>query len=69
MGGQVGIADHISIGSGAMLGAKSGYMHDVPAGGRWLGSPAEPARDFLKGVAALRRLVRGHKGGGEDEDQ
>lgn len=58
MGGQVGVADHITIGAGAMLGAQSGYMSDVPAGARWVGSPAQPVRDFMKGVAILRRLVR-----------
>jgi UDP-3-O-[3-hydroxymyristoyl] glucosamine N-acyltransferase len=58
MGGKVGIADHISVGSGAVLGAQSGVMSDVPAGARWVGSPAQPIRDFMKGVAALRRLVR-----------
>jgi len=66
MGGQVGLADHVTVGAGAMLGAQSGYMSDVPAGARWIGSPAQPVRDFMKGVAALRRLVRrGGKTGGE----
>jgi len=68
MGGQVGLADHVTVGSGAMLGAQSGYMSDVPAGARWIGSPAQPVRDFMKGVAALRRLVRrGSKTEGERE--
>jgi len=58
MGGQVGIADHVTVGAGAMLGAQSGYMSNVPAGARWIGSPAQPVRDFMKGVAVLRRLVR-----------
>ena len=58
MGGQVGISDHVTIGAGAMLGAQSGYMSNVPAGARWIGSPAQPVRDFMKGVAVLRRLVR-----------
>ncbi|MGA3308433.1 MAG: UDP-3-O-(3-hydroxymyristoyl)glucosamine N-acyltransferase [Xanthobacteraceae bacterium] len=58
MGGQVGIADHVTIGDGAMLGAQSGVMSDVSAGARWIGSPAQPVRDFMKGVAVLRRLVR-----------
>ena len=35
MGGQVGLADHVNVGSGAMLGAQSGYMSDVPPGARW----------------------------------
>src|SRR5271154_2299961 len=57
MGGQVGLADHITVGAGAMLGAKAGVMTDVPPGGRWVGSPAEPIRDFMKGVAVLRKLA------------
>jgi UDP-3-O-[3-hydroxymyristoyl] glucosamine N-acyltransferase len=66
MAGQVGLADHLSIGSGAMLGAQAGFMTDVPPGGRWGGYPAQPARDWMKGVAALRRIVRrGGKGEGE----
>ena len=66
MGGKVGIADHVTIGAGATLGAQSGVMADVPAGARWLGSPAQPMRDFMKGVAAVRRLTRGRKrDGGE----
>jgi UDP-3-O-[3-hydroxymyristoyl] glucosamine N-acyltransferase len=65
MGGQVGIADHLTVGAGAILGAKSGLMSDVPAGARWIGAPAQPVRDFMKGVAVLRRLVRGGKTEGE----
>ncbi|MGO9045852.1 MAG: UDP-3-O-(3-hydroxymyristoyl)glucosamine N-acyltransferase [Xanthobacteraceae bacterium] len=58
MGGQVGLADHVTVGSGAMLGAQSGYMSDVPAGARWIGSPAQPVREFMKSVAILRKLAR-----------
>jgi UDP-3-O-[3-hydroxymyristoyl] glucosamine N-acyltransferase len=61
MAGKVGIADHVTVGDGATLGAQSGVMADVPAGARWIGSPAQPVREFMKGVAALRRLVRGSK--------
>jgi UDP-3-O-[3-hydroxymyristoyl] glucosamine N-acyltransferase len=66
MGGQVGVVDHITIGAGALLGAGSGIMANIPAGARWIGTPAQPARDFFKGVAILRRLVRGGgKNGGD----
>ena len=58
MGGQVGLADHVNVGSGAMLGAQSGYMSDIPPGTRWLGSPAVPAREFLKTFTMLRKLAR-----------
>ena len=69
MGGQVGLADHVTIGSGAMLGAQSGYMSDVPAGERWFGSPAQPMREWIKGMALLRRLARSgdSKRRGEEE--
>jgi UDP-3-O-[3-hydroxymyristoyl] glucosamine N-acyltransferase len=58
MGGQVGVADHLTIGAGAALGAQSGLMHDMPAGERWVGSPARPARQWFRQVATLERLAR-----------
>jgi UDP-3-O-[3-hydroxymyristoyl] glucosamine N-acyltransferase len=68
LGGQVGVADHIVIGAGAMIGARGGVMSNVPAGGRWAGYPAEPAGDWKRGVATLRRLVRrGRKAEGDQE--
>jgi len=67
MGGQVGLADHVNVGSGAMLGAQSGYMSDIPAGTRWLGSPAVPAREFLKTFTMLRKLAR--TGGKSEGDE
>jgi UDP-3-O-[3-hydroxymyristoyl] glucosamine N-acyltransferase len=57
LGGQVGIADHLTIGEGAQIGASSGLMHDVPAGAKWVGAPAKPVREFFREVAALRRLA------------
>jgi UDP-3-O-[3-hydroxymyristoyl] glucosamine N-acyltransferase len=70
MGGKVGIADNVTIGSGAMLAAGSGVMSHVPAGAKWGGSPAGPAREWLKGAAAVRRLARRggtNEAGGTDE--
>ena len=58
LAGQVGVADHVTIGTGAILGARAGVMSHVPAGGRWAGFPAEPANDWKRGQATLRRLVR-----------
>ena len=63
IGGQAGMADHLTIGAGAVISAKSGLMRDVPAGERWGGIPAKPARDWMKEVAALARLAKkGAKG-------
>jgi len=68
LGGQVGIADHISIGEGAMVGARAGVMSNIPAGGRWVGYPAEPAIEWKRGIATVRRLVRrSRKSEGTDE--
>jgi UDP-3-O-[3-hydroxymyristoyl] glucosamine N-acyltransferase len=57
LGGQVGIADHLTIGEGAQIGASSGLMRDVPAGERWAGTPAQPVRELFREVAILRRLA------------
>jgi UDP-3-O-[3-hydroxymyristoyl] glucosamine N-acyltransferase len=71
IGGQVGIADNLRIGEGAMIGAKAGVMTDVPAGGKWVGSPAMPSREFFRQVAALRRVTEDLKGrpAGEQEQR
>lgn len=58
IGGQVGVAEHLNIGAGALITAKSGLMKDVPAGERWGGMPAKPAREWMKEVAAVSRLAR-----------
>jgi UDP-3-O-[3-hydroxymyristoyl] glucosamine N-acyltransferase len=42
VGGQVGIAGHLTIGSGAMIAAQSGVMEDVPAKTTVWGSPSSP---------------------------
>jgi UDP-3-O-[3-hydroxymyristoyl] glucosamine N-acyltransferase len=62
LGGRVGIGDHVSIGSGAQLAAGSGLMHDVPAGERWGGSPAQPIKGWLREVSLLRGMVRNKNG-------
>ena len=55
--GQAGIAGHLHIGKGARIGAQSGVMRDVPAGEQYLGAPAIPARQFMRQVAAVSRLI------------
>jgi UDP-3-O-[3-hydroxymyristoyl] glucosamine N-acyltransferase len=68
LGGQVGVADHLTIGEGAMVGARAGVMSNIPAGGRWVGYPAEPVIEWKRGVATVRRLVRrGRKTEGAEE--
>ncbi len=55
-GGQVGFAGHLKIGSGATIGAQSGLMSDVPPGATLMGSPAVPAKDYMRQVLAVQSL-------------
>ncbi len=59
LGGKVGIADHLTIGEGAVLAGGSAVMSDIPAGERWGGHPAAPAREWMRGLVALRRVIQG----------
>jgi UDP-3-O-[3-hydroxymyristoyl] glucosamine N-acyltransferase len=61
LGGQVGLAGHLHIGAGAQVGAASGVMNDIPAGQRWFGVPAQPAREHFRDIATLRKLSRAQK--------
>jgi UDP-3-O-[3-hydroxymyristoyl] glucosamine N-acyltransferase len=66
MGGGVGLADHVVIGDRAQLAARSGFMHDVPAGEVWAGYPAKPMKEAMREFAVIRKLaqVRPKKGEG-----
>ncbi len=55
---QAGLTGHLRIGRKARIGAQAGVMSDVAAGSDVVGSPAEPIRDFFRGVATLRKLAR-----------
>jgi UDP-3-O-[3-hydroxymyristoyl] glucosamine N-acyltransferase len=55
-GGQVGITDHLRIGTGARLAAQCGIMRDVEPGEILCGSPAMPLKTFYRQVAVLKRL-------------
>ncbi|MBT7979262.1 MAG: UDP-3-O-(3-hydroxymyristoyl)glucosamine N-acyltransferase, partial [Rhodospirillaceae bacterium] len=58
MGGQVGLAGHLNIGDGVQIAAQSGIMADVPPGLTICGTPAVPIKEFFRGVATMRRLVK-----------
>ena len=54
--GQAGVAGHLKIGNQAVVGAQAGVMTDIPDGGKWLGSPAQPDKEYKRQVIALRHL-------------
>src|ERR687888_175854 len=53
----VQMADNVTIGEGAIIGARSGVMSDVPAGEKWFGYPAMRGREFLRSMMTLRHWV------------
>lgn len=53
---HVGIAPHCRVGDGAKIGAKTGLMHDIPAGEEWLGLPGGKMKDVLRQWASTRKL-------------
>ncbi|HXM37143.1 MAG TPA: UDP-3-O-(3-hydroxymyristoyl)glucosamine N-acyltransferase [Gemmatimonadales bacterium] len=58
IGGQAGIADHITIGRGARLLVQSGTIADIPADATVSGYPARSHREYLRAQAALYRLAK-----------
>ena len=70
MAGQSGAGGHIKIGAGAQIAGASHALHDVPAGGRYGGTPARPLSLWGREIATLKRLAMrakpdGGSGGGE----
>ena len=62
MGGQVGVADHVTIGDGARIAAKSGVIGDVVAGSTIAGYPAVERHRWLRGLAELYKLAASRGG-------
>jgi UDP-3-O-[3-hydroxymyristoyl] glucosamine N-acyltransferase len=57
-----GVRDHLTIGEGAQIAARSAVYRDVPAGARWGGVRAKPLRQWLRELAMLERLARSDAG-------
>jgi UDP-3-O-[3-hydroxymyristoyl] glucosamine N-acyltransferase len=58
LGGQSGIAGHLTIAPGTKIAAKSGVMRDVPNGTAIGGIPAVPMTQWLRQVAAVARMAK-----------
>ena len=56
IGGGCGIADHLNIGRGVRLAARSGVITDVPDGATWGGFPAKDLKSVFKEHLMLQRL-------------
>ncbi|PIW31983.1 MAG: UDP-3-O-(3-hydroxymyristoyl)glucosamine N-acyltransferase [Rhodobacterales bacterium CG15_BIG_FIL_POST_REV_8_21_14_020_59_13] len=62
--GRCATTDNITIGNDVILLADTAAMYDIPDGERWGGSPAMPARNFLRQLTQLRKLsgIKGAQG-------
>jgi UDP-3-O-[3-hydroxymyristoyl] glucosamine N-acyltransferase len=58
IGGQAGIADHLTIGRGARLLVQAGTIADIPADATYFGTPARTHREFLRAQVAMYRLAQ-----------
>ena len=61
LGGQVGIGEHADVGEGVILGGGAGVLSKKKlrgAGVVFWGRPAQPLREYLKGLALVARLTR-----------
>jgi UDP-3-O-[3-hydroxymyristoyl] glucosamine N-acyltransferase len=56
LAGQVGVAGHLTIGDGAVATAQTGIPSDVAPGAVVSGYPAMDNREWLRMVAALKRV-------------
>ncbi len=56
LGGQVGVVGHVRIGKDVQIGAKSGVHGSIPDGEIVSGIPTMPYGQFLKTMAAFKRL-------------
>jgi UDP-3-O-[3-hydroxymyristoyl] glucosamine N-acyltransferase len=63
LGGQVGIADHVRIGPGARLAARSAMVsgQQIEGSQDYGGVPAKPVREWLREIHAVSQLVRRRK--------
>ena len=54
--GQVGIIDHLTIGSGSVIAGKSGVFQSVQENSFVSGTPARPHKERLRQNAAISKL-------------
>lgn len=58
MGGQTGVADHVTIGDKAQIAARGGVTRTLAGGQVYGGFPAKPVRDWRRETATLSRLAQ-----------
>jgi UDP-3-O-[3-hydroxymyristoyl] glucosamine N-acyltransferase len=68
MGARSGVSDHVLIGEGAQLAAMTNTNADIPAGGRYGGTPAKPIKQWFRELKTIERIARA-KSAAEDDSR
>ena len=68
LAGKSGVAGHLRVGTGAQVAGGSNVANDVPAGERWIGTPAKPIREFMREARVLRGLAEERRPGKNERD-
>jgi UDP-3-O-[3-hydroxymyristoyl] glucosamine N-acyltransferase len=75
LAGQSGVSGHLKVGDGAQLAGASHAIEDVPAGAKYVGTPAKPIREWTREQVAIKRLaipagptIGSHLGGTADKN-
>jgi len=58
LGGQVGLGERVTIGKGVILGGQGGVLPGKKIDGEgvvYWGTPAQPVREYLRGLARMRK--------------
>ena len=63
LAGKVGLAGHLRIGMGAQVAGGSNVADDIPAGEKWVGTPAKPIRAWMQELMALTALGKERRSG------
>jgi UDP-3-O-[3-hydroxymyristoyl] glucosamine N-acyltransferase len=61
LGGQVGLGGHITIGDNTQIGAQSGIISNIAPGSKVQGSPAMPAKTFIRASIVTAKLPELYK--------
>lgn len=61
LAGKVGLSGHLKLGTGAQVGGGSNVAHDIPAGERWMGTPAQPIREWTQEKRVVAELAKARR--------
>ena len=61
-GGQAAVTGHVTVGDGVQVSGQSGVTKDIAAGKTVAGNPAQDARQYWKGLATIKKIVKEKRG-------